>query len=154
MKRIVILAAALAIGTTAYAANGQPGAHFLESWDMNEDGQVTLEEATERRGDIFYTFDENDDGMLSAQDYTAFDAARAADHEGQEFGMQGGRGNGNSGQGNQQRASVGMEMVFNDVDGDGFVSREEFLSRSVDWFALLDKNGDGVVTVEDFGWRG
>ncbi len=153
MKRIVILAAALALGTTAYAGNGQPGAHFLDSWDMNEDDQVTLEEATERRGDIFYTFDENDDGMLSAQDYSAFDAARAADQEGQEFGV-GKGGQGNGGQGNQQRASVGMEMEFNDVDNDGFVSRDEFLSRSVDWFTLLDKNSDGVVTVEDFGRRG
>ena len=144
MKRITLLVAAIAIGTafTAYASgNGQPGMKFLESWDMDEDGQVTLAEATERRGDIFFTFDENEDGILSATDYAMFNEARAADHEGEQTG----------GQGNGRRASVGMEMDFNDVDSDGQVSQEEFLARSVDWFEILDRNGDGVVTSDDFG---
>ena len=149
MKRIALTLAAIALGTATYAGNGQPGAHFIESWDLDEDGQVTLAEITERRGDIFVTFDEEDDGVLSKQDYVAFDAARAADQEGNE---QGGQGHG--GGGNAVKASVGLELEFNDVDGDGSVSNEEFLGRSADWFQTLDRNQDGIVTTADFGRRG
>lgn len=149
MKRLTILIAAIAFGTAVNAGNGQPGAHFIESWDQDEDSQVTLAEVTERRGDIFVTFDEEDDGVLSAQDYVMFDAARAADQEGQ--GGQGGHGQGG---GNAQKASVGMELEFNDVNGDGSVSNEEFMARSADWFQILDRNQDGVVTTADFGRRG
>jgi Ca2+-binding EF-hand superfamily protein len=145
MKRITLLVAAIALGTavTAYASgDGQPGMKFLESWDMNEDGQVTLAEATERRGDIFFTFDENEDGILSTADYAMFNEARVASHEDEQHG-----------QGHPRRASVGMEMQFNDVDNDGQVSQEEFLARSADWFNMLDRNSDGIVTSDDFGRR-
>ena len=39
----------------------------------------------------------------------------------------------------------------NDVDGDGQVSRDEFLARTPDWFAKMDRDGNGSVTTEDFG---
>lgn len=142
MKRITLLIAAIAIGTAANAAGGQPGAHFIESWDGDDDGQVTLAEVTERRSDIFNTFDENDDGVLSAADYVLFDETRAADQASEDHG-QGGKG--------EKRASVGMTLDFNDINQDGAVSREEFITRTADWFALIDRNGDGVVTTADFG---
>lgn len=145
MKTITIFVAAIALGTAVNAGNGQPGAHFIESWDLDEDGQVTLAEVTERRGDIFVTFDEEDDGVLSPQDYVMFDAARAADQEGEK---------GHGGGGNAQKASVGMELEFNDVDGNGSVSHDEFMSRSTDWFEILDRNQDGIITTADFGRRG
>lgn len=148
MQRITSLAIALVIGTAATAQTGQPGAHFVENWDLDGDGQVSLMEVTERRGDIFVTFDENDDGTLSAQDYVAFDAARAADQENEA------KGQGNGGQGRAKKASAGMELGFNDINGDGVVSHDEFLSRSKDWFNLLDRNQDGSVTTADFGPRG
>jgi Ca2+-binding EF-hand superfamily protein len=40
---------------------------------------------------------------------------------------------------------------FNDEDGDGAVSREEFVGRTAEWFAMMDQTGDGTITVEDFG---
>ena len=45
----------------------------------------------------------------------------------------------------------GMMRGFNDGDGDGRVSREEFTSRTADWFAMMDRDGNGQVTVDDFG---
>jgi len=42
-------------------------------------------------------------------------------------------------------------MQFNDVNGDGQVSREEFMARTDDWYAMMDKNGDGTITADDFG---
>ncbi|KAF0174313.1 MAG: EF hand domain-containing protein [Rhodobacteraceae bacterium] len=44
-----------------------------------------------------------------------------------------------------------MMRAFNDTDGDGLVSRDEFMAKTADWFAKMDRNGDGNVTVDDFG---
>lgn len=146
MKRTLLLTAAIILGTAAYAQQGNPGGHFLEKWDTNEDGQVTLIEATERRGDIFTTFDEDDNGFLSSSDYAMFDEARANDHASMKEARQGqGRGKGQGGEGQ------GMTMEFNDVNGDGQVSRDEFMTRTNDWYVQMDRNGDGTVTKADFG---
>ena len=44
-----------------------------------------------------------------------------------------------------------MTMEFNDVNGDGQVSRDEFMTRTNDWYVQMDRNGDGTVTKADFG---
>jgi len=147
MKHILFLTAAILLGTAAYAQQGSPGSHFIENWDTDEDGQVTLVEATERRSDIFTTFDEDDDGFLSASDYAMFNEARANDRASMKEAGQGqGRGQGHG----QGREGQGMTMNFNDVNGDGQVSRDEFMTRSNDWYAQMDRNGDGTVTTADF----
>jgi Ca2+-binding EF-hand superfamily protein len=132
----VILAA-----SPALAQQGQPGAHFIESWDGDMDGIVTVDEATARRGDVFFMFDANEDGLIDAEEYVAFDETRARDMEGQ----------GSHGQGAMRRADEGMTLLFNDVDADGAVSREEFLGQVPAWIALMDQDGDGVITTADFG---
>ena len=124
------------------AQQGQPGAHFIENWDLNEDGQVTVEEAAERRGDVFFTFDENEDGFLDAREYVAFDEAREADMQGRGHGQ---------GRGAVMRAADGMLLDRNDLDGDGKVSRDEFVGQATAWVTSMDTNTDGVVTVADFG---
>lgn len=143
MKRIPYLLIAALFATSAYAGPQQPGSHFIEMWDQNSDGQVTLAEATERRTDIFASFDDNDDGFLSASDYKAFDEARAAD----QVNHTQGKGKGKKG----QNAQVGMQMDFNDINNDKKVSLEEFTSQTKGWFAMMDKNSDGVISTDDFG---
>ena len=44
-----------------------------------------------------------------------------------------------------------MTMEFNDIDGDGQVSRAEFMARTPDWYSAMDRNGDGTITTADFG---
>lgn len=186
----VILMAALACGVAGVAlAQTTPGGHFVQNWDQNQDGAVSLEEAQSKRDDLFTAFDLDEDGFLSDEEYTAFDEMRAADQEimrdemgamagamgagqgmaqGNGQGMGNGQGTGNGqGMGDGQGMGMGMGQGmghgpggpeeggmmrgFNDADGDGRVSRQEFTGKTADWFAMMDRDGDGHVTEGDFG---
>ncbi len=146
MKPVVLTIVALALtASLAVAQQGKRGSHFIENWDQDEDGVVSLAEMTERREDIFAAFDQDDDGFLSADDYVLFDEARANDQannagQGSQSGGQGGGHN-----------SKGMTLAFNDVNGDGQVSHDEFMSRTVVWFTQMDRNGNGAIDPADFG---
>jgi hypothetical protein len=129
------------LATSAFAAGEGPGSHFVENWDLNEDGKVTLAEATERRDDVFVTFDVDDNGVLSPEEHDLFDEARANDMK--ENGMGHGKGRNNP--------ANGMLRKFTDANNDGSVTHQEFMAAVPDWFARMDKNGDSVVTVDDFG---
>lgn len=139
MNRLAI--ALCLVAAPALAQQGQPGQHFVENWDLDQDGAVTAEEAARHRDEVFYMFDANEDGFLDAEEYVAFDEARANDMDGQ-------RGHG---QGAMKRAADGMTLGNNDTDADGKVSRDEFVGNAAAWIAGMDRNGDGVVTTADFG---
>jgi uncharacterized protein (DUF2141 family) len=176
---LAVLLATLAAGPV-FAQDQTPGAHFIQNWDADGDGAVSVEEATTRRGDIFTAFDADEDGFLSDEEYALFDEARANDRAAMQEGMGQGMGQGNGqgngqgqGQGNGQGqgmgqgmgqgngmgpgmgmgmgAEEGMMRAFNDVDGDGRVSRDEFMARVPDWYAMMDRNADGTITTDDFG---
>lgn len=141
MPKFSTLFALLLAATTATAQQGAPGGHFVENWDLDGDGQVTLAEAMERRGDVFLTFDADENGMLTGEEHDLFDEARALDM------AENGEGHG-TGKGNPAN---GMLREVTDANGDGNVTREEFLDAVPTWFAGMDRNGDNVVTTEDFG---
>lgn len=142
MKLIALTLAALL--PIAAAAQGAPGSHFIENWDLDGDGAVTIAELTQKRGDVFYTFDYDENGLLDAQEYVFFDEARANDMKNQ----------GDQAQGKMGRVQEGMQMAFNETDGDGKVSEEEFLAKAADWLTLIDRDASGDVTSADFGPRG
>lgn len=151
MTRTALILALCALAPTAALAQaGDPGAHFLEQWDSNSDGQVTLEEAIAKRGEIFFMFDTDSDGTLSMEDW-----AGVADHMAAEMGSKGnGQGAGHgAGQGNGPGAAMHQAMTpdFNDADADGVVTAEEFQSATTRLFPMLDRSGDGVLTKADFG---
>jgi hypothetical protein len=142
MRNKVLTLALVTLAAPAWAQGQLPGAHFIENWDLDGNGEVSLEDIRTRRDDVFYTFDSDGNGVLSAEEYVSFDEARANDLD-----MNGGHGNGNA----MRRAAEGMTLAFNDTDENGEVSREEFLAHAADWMALLDRNADGRVTSADFG---
>lgn len=147
MRYLSILALALAATTAPlHAQNGNPGAHFIENWDLDGDGAVSLAEAQERRSDVFASFDADEDGYLTAEEYQVFDQARANDIEANagQHGM-------GKGHGAMTRAADGMRLDVNDADGDGRVSQAEFLTGAEGWITGMDRDGDGVVTAADFG---
>ncbi len=136
--------ALVALFSLSVAAQDAPGSHFIESWDLNADGTVTLAELEEKRGDVFYMFDADENGMLNADEYASFDEVRAADMENQ----------GDHAQGKMGRVQEGMQMTFNDANGDGQVSEAEFVAKAADWLAIIDRDESGDVTSADFGPRG
>lgn len=140
MKKVIIAAGLLALSTGYAAAQGIPGEHFLENWDLDVDGNVSLEEASQRRADVFVMFDADENGELSAQEYELFDKTR------EEDAAQNGGGHGKGG----MRAQEGLTLTFNDVDQNGSVSKDEFVSKTQDWLSMMDRDGDGEVTVKDF----
>lgn len=141
MHRILVAGAFALLAAPVLAQQGQPGAHFVENWDLDGDGSVTVAEATERRGDVFLSFDADENGFLDAEEYALFDQARALDMEGQ----------GGHGKGVMERAATGMTMAVNDTNADGRVSRDEFTGNAAAWIASMDSDGDGRVTTDDFG---
>lgn len=92
---------------------------------------------------MFNAFDADSDDILNAEEYDQFDEARANDMK--ENGMGAGKGKNNP--------ANGMAREYTDQDSNGQVSREEFIASVPDWFAQIDKNGDGVVTKDDFAKR-
>lgn len=61
----------------------------------------------------------------------------------------------NGGQMGQQGffASAQDEIGIFDANRDGTVTRDEFIGGTDTWFAMRDGNGDGALTLEDFGPR-
>lgn len=78
MKRsaslLSVMALVVAMPVAAQAVT--PGENFLTNWDYNGDGQVSLSEVLERRGDLFDSFDANSDGVLSAEELAAHNDMR------------------------------------------------------------------------------
>lgn len=141
MKTTLAAVALILTAAPALAQQGNPGAHFMENWDIDADGRVTLAEAESRRGDVFASFDADEDGALRGPEYDLFDQARAQDQQGQGHG----KGNGYG------AADEGMARAFNDTNSDGAVGRDEFLARTAAWLQMMDRDGDGAVTKGDFG---
>lgn len=141
MLKRILLAAHMAVLPYATVAEETPGSHFIENWDLDGNGSVSLDEITERRGDVFRMFDRDDDGALSAQEYVLFDETRAADMQNNVGGH--GKGGG--------RMQVGLTLEFNDTNADGAVSMDEFVNNSAAWVTQMDRDADGMITATDFG---
>ncbi|MGV6803160.1 MAG: EF-hand domain-containing protein [Ruegeria sp.] len=143
MKDLLALCIAISPFAAWAAEDDIPGAHFIENWDQDGDGSVTVDELREKRAQVFFTFDSDDNGLLDAPEYASFDEARQADMEGRS----------DHGKGQMARLQGGMTMTFNDTNSDGTVSRDEFLGQTDAWMARIDRDEDGVVTLTDFTAR-
>lgn len=149
MNRHTLFAAAVIGVMAAQSAQAAPGEHFMLNWDLDADGVITLAELEERRDIVFNMFDNDQNGLLDAEEYGYFDETREADMA-NNAGQEGGGGHGH-GQGGMGRVMTGLTQAYNDTDGDGTVSIEEFIGQTEAWFATIDRNGSGDITTADFG---
>lgn len=143
-KKILGAAAVLAIATTPMFATahgdgktgGQHGdrrgeghgmvrlIEMIEIYDVDGDGSVSQEEIDQRRAERFGRFDADGDGRLSLEEYQALwlDA---------------------------MRERMIDRFQAHDDDGDGEVTAEEFGERTSNIVLMRDRNGDGVLSIDD-----
>jgi HlyD family secretion protein len=100
------------------------------SHDKNGDGKVSKDEVPEPAQNFFDNVDANKDGFIDQSDIEAMRARRGA----------GGAGGGGGQRGN---------LMSNDKDGDGKVSRDEAPAFMQSFFDRMDANGDGFVDQEE-----
>lgn len=113
---------------------------FMAGWDSNEDGIVSLTEAKERRADLFAALDSDDNKLINKTEFRDFLEGQE-DHAAEE-----GAGH--------KRAMIGMSLEFNDLDQDGNVTEQEFVTQTEPWLSGMDRNNDGNITFADFGRGG
>ena len=144
VRKILLAVAVTLTASAALAQQGVPGGHFIENWDADSDGAVTVAETEAKRAELFRMFDMDGDGGLDAEEYRLFDETRRADMDANAGGAR---------KGPMRRVEDGLTFGYNDVDGDGSVSSAEFVGRGADWFADFDVDADGRITPADFGPR-
>ena len=142
--RLTVSILTIVLAGPAFAQGAGSPLHFMEQWDANADGAVTLAEAQAKRGEVFYMFDQTEDKRLDAAEW-----ALVAEHMAAEMDAKAGAGHGR-GKGPGAVMHQAMTPGFNDADGDGVVTETEFLAATDRLFAGLDRNGDGQATAADF----
>lgn len=157
---IMILTAALAALGVAAVAQGQGQGHgqgngamagFVEEWDMNADGRVTVEDFAERRTTQFDMFDLNGDAGIDAGEQENMAQTIAGAQEA-NHGGEGGHGQGGNGPG--ARIHAAMSADYADADRDGTISADEWSAATQRLFAEMDRSGDGQLDRADFGRNG
>ncbi|MGP9812649.1 hypothetical protein ACTZWT_14150 [Rhodopseudomonas sp. NSM] len=136
--KLAALTVAIVISTPA-AAESPSLEHFLEQWDNDGDRAVTLAEIRQGREQRFFAFDADANGYIDPQEYDRFDKVREAGIA--RFAPED--------QDKIRQVAKGLTRAWNDTDGDGRVSRAEFLDGGETWLKALDKDGDGRVTIKD-----
>jgi hypothetical protein len=148
--------------------------HLLKVADTNKDGKISKEEFAARQDALFTEIDKDKDGSITpkemreyrqakmeafraanprperedakAEDDKAPEGKRAERHADREHG---GRP-GHQGWGKHGGKGAGLGMLrWADTDENGQVSKAEFTAAGEKMFERLDKNKDGVISIDD-----
>ncbi len=131
---------------TKAQAQEMAGAMF-DRMDANKDGKVDASDRearrTEMKAAMFQRMDANNDGQISRDEFMAF-------KPGGPGGGMGGHGmHGPMGGHGMGRGMGGMIMRMADGNGDGTVTREEYMAAFSKHFDEVDANHDGTITPEE-----
>ncbi|MEM7058774.1 MAG: EF-hand domain-containing protein [Pseudomonadota bacterium] len=123
----ITLAATVLIAATTIPASAQTGR--LAEVDLNQDGAISRDEATQARREMFSRLDRNADGQVSAEEMKA---ARSTVQAAAQL----------------VDAMIVLRTRRMDVDGNGTLSIEEFMAENP-MFDRVDRNGDGIASAEE-----
>lgn len=123
------------VGSAPVLAGGygrDGGQKFMQFFDTNQDGTVTLEEFTDAAANRFAKMDSDKNGSVSADEFRAYVQGRRGEHRQQRY----------------------VEM---DTNKDGQISKDEFLAskrrHAEHQFDRMDTNGDGLLSAGEFASR-
>lgn len=149
----------------------QMAAMSFKRMDRNGDGFLTEDEMSDKLKPVWKQYDKNNDGMIDLEEYKAYFKVVSAQWGNNNGGDQSGVGGVavlledeldkkptvyRAGKLPKELMAGGMAAWFSqlDTDNDGQVGYYEWRKsgKSYDEFALLDRNGDGLLTPEEVMW--
>lgn len=137
--RLFSLAAMLAL-SAVYPVSAQTtagrGDRAMSQWDADGDGKVTLDEARAQRGTVFDALDANGD-----DDLTATEIEEAQQRLRERLPNLPPR---------RREIDLASALSALDSDGNGKLTKAEYLDATPRWFERRDANGDGVLTASEF----
>jgi Ca2+-binding EF-hand superfamily protein len=117
------------LSASAIAGYGHGQDKFIQFFDDNQDGTVTIDEFNESAKARFKRMDMDGNGQVTDQEFEQYVQSRRADH--------------------RQRYVSRI-----DRNGDGKVSKEEFIAHNTQMaerkFSYMDKDSDGLVSSDEF----
>jgi hypothetical protein len=107
-----------------FGARGPGGMRLMDQFDTDKDGRLTQAEIDAARKAQVSKYDANGDGVLSLEEYQVLwlDAMRPL---------------------------MVRQFQANDSDGNAAITVDEFTARFAHMVRDLDRNGDGVLTVDE-----
>ncbi|WP_421786052.1 hypothetical protein [Hyphobacterium sp.] len=111
---------------------------MLRAADANADNHITRTEVETLQAEMFEWMDRNGDGYLSSDDRSPVHQRLAALREAEGGELH-----------ERRRGRHGAHRQDRDADGDGRISRAEFLGGENRGFERLDANNDDVITPDE-----
>jgi hypothetical protein len=160
------VAVAFATGWDGHGPKGKRGhgpgrggqSAYLIQFDVNKDGTITRAEVTAGLDAQFKAADTNADGKLDALEFQKYNDARKAERKARIEAWRAKRqaeGGDTKERPPHDRSARNFDPMKNmDWDRDGFISPEEFASRTRAQAMRADRDGDGNIQVADLQRRG
>ena len=121
-----------------------PGGQFMMERfgqiDADGDGKITLAEIMDQREGIFYAMDADSSDDLTVEEFMAVRMGPGADNDSGMGRMQ-----------EQRQAEKRASFDQMDTDRNGTLSKQEWDAAGSAELASMDRNGDGVITADEFG---
>lgn len=149
LARILFSASALVLLTSPGWAQAGPAAMF-DRFDANSDGAITYEEVQAWRTRFFDAADTDENGFVTRAELDAAqaEAQARAQAEAEQQGVERRRGG-------LRRGRQADPIMRHDSDGDGQLSRTEFVDAPFAALERFDSNEDGQLTRDEMpGSRG
>jgi hypothetical protein len=127
----------LALAAGAVLAVALPGSAFASARDFNtadsnNDGEISSSEHEAYAASIFNRIDSNHDGNITLEEVNAA-AGILAGHNA-----------------NAAQLNAAYRIRRHDTNGDGVISKTEFLAAAVARFRAMDANANGELTPQEF----